>query len=224
MTMFELTLRGFNGAIDSTDHLILWVDADMTEVQVKTYLSREGLYVPGGVVLEVVAVPDVTTDDNADFVLPGQFSELKARASQLVWENEHPMEAIIEKLFVAADNHGEDAGDPDHAVGDLQGLLRRAWAVMTISQRLQLLKTSEVDELAELGGRGEFSQDELVEEINQKLVEMESAVAEAGYEIKTIETGMFFWETEDEASEDFHAREDAVANAYSDYIAKANHG
>ena len=48
MTMFELTLRGFNGAVDSTDQMILWVLADMTEVQIKDYLSKEGLYISGG--------------------------------------------------------------------------------------------------------------------------------------------------------------------------------
>lgn len=29
------------------------------------------------------------------------------------------MNKILEKLFAAADNHGEDSGEPDHAVGDL---------------------------------------------------------------------------------------------------------
>lgn len=32
------------------------------------------------------------------------------------------IQKMLEKLLVAADNHGED-DDPDHTVGDLQGLL-----------------------------------------------------------------------------------------------------
>ncbi len=108
MTMFELTLRGFNGAVDSTDQMILWVLADMTEVQIKDYLSKEGLYISGGLVIEVVALPDVFTSDNADFVLPIQFTELKARASKLVLDNEHPMDTITDLRQVSVDNHGED--------------------------------------------------------------------------------------------------------------------
>lgn len=221
MAMFELTLRGFNGATDKTDHLILWVDADMTEEQVKAYFSREGLYRPGGLVNEVIAIPDVTSADQADFALPRQLYDLKARAAKLVQDNERPMEAIIEKLLVAADNHGEDSGEPDHTVGDLQGLLRRAWGIMSVSQRRQLLKTSEVAALTEAGGRGEFDRDDLVTKLNQKLVEMEAEVRAAGYEFMEHEGG-FYWETSSEASEDFHAREDAVASAYSDYVAKTS--
>lgn len=220
MALFELTLRGFNGGTDKTDHLILWVDADMTEEQVKAFLSREGMYLPGGVVTEVIAIPDVTTADEADFALPGQLYDLKARANKLVWDNEHAMEAIIEQLLVAADNHGEDSGEPDHAVGDLQGLLRRAWGIMSISQRLQLLKTSEVAALTEAGARGEFDWDDLVEKINQRLAEMEAKVLAAGYVFMEHEGG-FYWETSEEASEDFRDREDAVASAYRDYVASA---
>jgi len=41
------------------------------------------------------------------------------------------IQQMVEKLIVAADNHGED-DDPDHTVGDLQGLLRRAWEIMSV--------------------------------------------------------------------------------------------
>lgn len=82
MALFELTLCGFNGGTDETDHHVIWVNADMTEDQVKSYLSREGLYIPGGAVTEVIAIPDITATDAADFALPRQLPELKARANR----------------------------------------------------------------------------------------------------------------------------------------------
>ncbi|WP_341649130.1 hypothetical protein [Thauera humireducens] len=53
------------------------------------------------------------------------------------------IQKTLEKLLVAADNHGED-DDPDHTVGDLQGLLRRSWEIMSVGQKLQLLRGTEV--------------------------------------------------------------------------------
>lgn len=47
----------------------------------------------------------------------------------------------LEKLFTAADRHGEDTGEPDHTVGDLQDLLRSAWEIMTPAQRMALMAT-----------------------------------------------------------------------------------
>lgn len=133
------------------------------------------------------------------------------------------MKQIIEKMLKAADNHGEDSGEPDHTVGDLQGLLRRAWDIMSISQRLQLLKSSEVEDLAECGARDEFEASDLVAEVNLKLETMEAEVRAAGYVFMEHEGG-FYWEHDgkDEASEDFYAREDAVASAYTDYAAETS--
>lgn len=219
MALYELTLRGFNGETDQTDHLILWVDLDMTELQAQAYLSRAGLYGVDGLVIGVIAVPDLTEKDKADFALPGQLDELKAKAHRLVLEHERPMDAAIERLLVAADNHGEDSGEPDHTVGDLQGLLRRAWDIMSVSQRLQLLQSDEVENLVEAGARDEFEASDLVEAINQKLAKMESDVLAAGYTFMKHE-GAFYWQTSEDASEDFPAREEMVASAHSNFVAQ----
>lgn len=43
----------------------------------------------------------------------------------------------MERLIDAARAHGEQS-DPDHEVGDLQGILRDCWAVMTPEQRKEV--------------------------------------------------------------------------------------
>lgn len=122
------------------------------------------------------------------------------------------IQKTLEKLLVAADNHGED-DDPDHTVGDLQGLLRRSWEIMSVGQKLQLLRGTEVYNVVECGARGEFEWDDLVAEVQAAVAEMRAVVTAAGYQFMEREGG-FFWETEDEASEDFCALEDAVVSAY----------
>jgi len=134
------------------------------------------------------------------------------------------MTKILEKLFAAADNHGEDSGEPDHTVGDLQDLLRRSWEIMSVSQKLQLLRSTEVYNVVECGAQGEFEGDDLVAEITQSLAGQESEITEAGYEIKVQVEGTFFWETDDEASEDFPTREDAVADAYQHFAKQSAYG
>ena len=124
------------------------------------------------------------------------------------------MNQILNKLFAAADNHGEDSGEPGHTIGDLQDLLRRSWEIMSVSQRLQLLESTEVDDLASAGARGEFEPSDLVTTITDTLNAQETALTAAGYTIMEYEDG-FFWETDDEASEDFYARDDAVADGYA---------
>lgn len=126
------------------------------------------------------------------------------------------MDKIIEKLLMAADNHGEDSGEADHAVGDLQDLLRRAWNILSVSQKLQFLNSQEAADLIVDGARGDFKAGDLVAEINQQIAKMEEEVGAAGYAF--IEHGAgFFWETDEESSEDFLDREDAVADAYKHY-------
>jgi hypothetical protein len=56
----------------------------------------------------------------------------------------------LEELFRAADAHAATAGDPDHAVGDLQEILRAAWRVLTPKQRAELFAQPELVALAEL--------------------------------------------------------------------------
>jgi hypothetical protein len=56
----------------------------------------------------------------------------------------------LEALFQAADAHAADAGDADHAFGDLQAILRVAWRLLTPAQRQTLFAEPELEELAEL--------------------------------------------------------------------------
>jgi hypothetical protein len=56
----------------------------------------------------------------------------------------------LDELFRAADAHAADAGDADHAVGDLQLIIRAAWQVLTPSQRRDLFARPEFAELSEL--------------------------------------------------------------------------
>lgn len=123
----------------------------------------------------------------------------------------------LEHLFRSADNHAEDTGEPDHAVGDLQDMFRMAWNLMSTAQRLQFLRQDGLDDLLETGSRGEFSADTLVAELEAELADKEAQITGAGYAIMESEGG-FHWENDDldEASEDFYARADAVASAYED--------
>jgi len=88
MALYELTLRGFNGASDETDHLIIWVESPMSETETKKFLSGSGLYRPDGLVTETIAIPEVTSADQADFVLPDQIDGLISRVRQVVFEHE----------------------------------------------------------------------------------------------------------------------------------------
>ena len=124
------------------------------------------------------------------------------------------MQSILEKLFTAADNHGEDAGEPDHTVGDLQDLLRRAWDLMNVSQKMQLLKSDEVENIVELGARGEFEVEDLMVEVSSSLEGMTKAILEAGYELGGSNR-RFDWRRHPYGcSSQFVSHEDCVADAY----------
>lgn len=51
-------------------------------------------------------------------------------------------------LFAAADAHGAATGEPDHALGDLQGMVRAAWNVMDQAGRRAWLASPELDALS----------------------------------------------------------------------------
>lgn len=123
----------------------------------------------------------------------------------------------LESLFRSADNHAEDTCEPDHAIGDLQDMFRMAWGIMSTAQRLQFLRQEALTGLLEAGSRGEFSADSLATDLETELADKEVQVTAAGYTILAGEGG-FFWvnDAQDEASEDFYERADAVASAYED--------
>ncbi len=54
----------------------------------------------------------------------------------------------LELCLQAALAHGKDS-DPDHEVGDLQQLLRRAWQILSPGQRLEFMASASVSELIE---------------------------------------------------------------------------
>lgn len=166
MALYELTLRGFKGDTDKTDHLILWVETEMSESQVKQYLTTAGLLGPGRLIEEIISLWETSPMDRADFLLPAQFDEFKSRVEQLTRR-----EPVIEMLFAAADAHGEDTGEPDHAVGDLQDLLRLAWGIMTLDQQLQFLALPETQSIIEAGSRDEFTAESLSIELRQMATE-----------------------------------------------------
>lgn len=132
---------------------------------------------------------------------------------------------ILQKLFNAADNHGEDTGEPDHTVGDLQDLLRKSWDLMLPSQKLALLESSEVEEVIQAGARGEFEAEDLVRGVEGAVAQADIAISQAGYTIIENEEG-FHWETDEEYGRTFDAREDAVMDAYAELkaVPTANNG
>ena len=55
---------------------------------------------------------------------------------------------LAEMLIAAAQQHGEDS-EPDHEVGDLQEVVRAMWKLLTPSQRVAVLRSDEVQNIAE---------------------------------------------------------------------------
>lgn len=52
----------------------------------------------------------------------------------------------IEDIISAAETHGSFE-DPDHETGDLQNVLRAAWALMTIDQKKALVECAAVTDI-----------------------------------------------------------------------------
>ncbi|KWU19173.1 hypothetical protein [Burkholderia cenocepacia] len=127
------------------------------------------------------------------------------------------MNAILQRLFDAADNHGEDTGEADHTVGDLQGLLRKACSLMTVGQQLRFLGSDEVLELVEAGARDEFDASTLMDELNRDLFTKQQALKVAGYRWDHHEMVGWFWKKQGgPLSRTFYCWEDAVEDAYRD--------
>ncbi|MBI4951258.1 MAG: hypothetical protein HY908_04440 [Myxococcales bacterium] len=55
---------------------------------------------------------------------------------------------LLEKLLDAAEAHGADS-EPDHEVGDLQGILRSCWKLMTAAQRREVYRGEHAELLGE---------------------------------------------------------------------------
>lgn len=126
-------------------------------------------------------------------------------------------QAILEKLLTAADNHGEDSGEPDHTVGDLQDMLRLAWEALPPSKQIALLSTDGACNVVELGARGEFEADDLVAELKAIIQQKEDALAEKGIFIESTayeQPSHFYARVNGLRSRNYLHREDAVAAVY----------
>lgn len=126
--------------------------------------------------------------------------------------------SVLEKLQLAADQHGQD-DDPDHTVGDLQGLLGQCWKIMTVTQRVQMLKSNAIENLLLCGARGEFDAESLQAQIQNELADMEQKLKKHGYGICRHAAG-YFWGNDAEASGDFYDRADAIESAFK-HLTKA---
>lgn len=215
MKLFELHLRGYRADTDKTDHLILFVEADMTLDQVKVLLGQAELCGAQGLISEISDVPDVTITDRPDFALPGEMSELARRAKQLVLDTERSMADVLDSLLEATDNRGAVNGGLKRTVGDLQELVRGMWLLMSASQRKELLRSTAVAELEHKGGT--LAIDDLLGSMEQQVAKMLAVVSAAGYQIYEHEYG-FYWATSTTASEDFRHRDDAIVEAYADLV------
>lgn len=66
-------------------------------------------------------------------------------------DNERPRDARVDRVLRAAEEHGLGTGEPEHQVGDLEGVLRAAWALMTPEQRDSLMAGAEALEVLKAG-------------------------------------------------------------------------
>lgn len=76
------------------------------------------------------------------------------------------MSDIIKKCVNAAIHHGEDNGDFMSAIGDLEIMLNLMWEKMTHAQKRAVLESGELEETLELGARGEFTAETLLQELS----------------------------------------------------------
>lgn len=125
------------------------------------------------------------------------------------------MTKILKNLFDAADAHAEDTGEPDHAVGDLQDLLKEAFGLMTPSQKVAFLESETVSNNLLTGGRGEIDAEGLLDILDNEQEAMEAAVTAAGYRIMECPEG-YFWEADEFEGLTMVDRSDAVHDAFLD--------
>lgn len=72
---------------------------------------------------------------------------------------------VINRLFGAAANCGEDSGDMDQTINGLQGMLGMAWILMTPEQQQLLIQSEAVAAVIKSGARAEFEAPDLLKEL-----------------------------------------------------------
>jgi hypothetical protein len=85
MSHFEITLKGFDGGTDATDHLVIWVSAPVTYVgEVEDMLDEIGV---DGLFESVTMLAGheriKASNEGIDFYLPSQLPQLEARIREL---------------------------------------------------------------------------------------------------------------------------------------------
>jgi hypothetical protein len=128
------------------------------------------------------------------------------------------MHNALEALIDAADQHAEDSGEPDMAIGDLQDLLREAFRLMSPAQRMQLLRSQTSDDVMTAGTGDPFSKRAL-RGMEQEVERVRKSLEVCGYRFEeSPETGAFWWafEARNEVSEDFPDLASAVESAALD--------
>jgi hypothetical protein len=89
MSHFELTLKGFNGGDDQTDHLIVWVSAPVTTIsEMRVKLQQLGLSEFLEDVARLEGSDKVMVSEDIDFYLPSQEQNLVAHIKKLAAEND----------------------------------------------------------------------------------------------------------------------------------------
>lgn len=125
------------------------------------------------------------------------------------------MHNALEALIDAADQHAEDSGEPDMAIGDLQDLLREAFRMMSPAQRMQLLRSQTSDDVM-TAGRGDPFSKRALRGMEQEVDRVRKSLEVCGYRFEeSPETDVFWWafEARNEVSEDFSDLASAVESA-----------
>lgn len=125
------------------------------------------------------------------------------------------MHNALEALIDAADQHAEDSGEPDMAIGDLQDLLREAFRRMSPAQRMQLLRSQTSDDVM-TAGRGDPFSKRALRGMEQEVDRVRKSLEVCGYRFEeSPETDVFWWafEARNEVSEDFSDLASAVESA-----------
>ena len=124
---------------------------------------------------------------------------------------------LLGNIFTAADNHSDAPGNLNNTVGDLQEIIRRAFAILTVSQKKTLLNSVEVENLVEAGADDEFTVDDMLKHVDASILQMELALDRAGVTLYHDCTG-WYYEFEGSAGDELTNRDDCLEAAYTKFI------